>query len=36
MKKFEGIQAKLFSLSVHIDADGRKITINDKHHLIGQ
>jgi len=27
---------KSSSLGVHNKADGRKITINDKHHLIGQ
>jgi len=33
-RKFERIQTKSASLGVHNDDDGRKITINDKHHLI--
>jgi len=36
MRKFEKIQTKLSSLGVHNGDDGRKITIDDKHHLIGQ
>jgi len=35
-RKFEGIQMKSSSLSVHNEDDRRKITINDKHHSIGQ
>jgi len=35
-RKFEGFQTKSSSLGVHNEDNGRKITINDKHHLIGQ
>jgi len=36
-RKFERIQTKSFSLGVHNDDNvKKKITINDKHHLIGQ
>jgi len=36
MIKFEGIQTKSSSLGAPNEDGGRKITINDKHHLIGQ
>jgi len=36
MRKFEIIQTKLSLLGVHNDDDGRKITIDDNFHLIGQ
>jgi len=36
MGKFEEIQTKSFFLGVHIDDNGWKIAIEDKHHLIGQ
>jgi len=32
---YEKIQTKSSSLSVHNEDDGRKITINNKHQLIG-
>jgi len=35
-RKFEGIQTKSLLLGVHNDGDGRKITLYDKYHLIGQ
>jgi len=35
-RKFEGIQTKSSWLGAHNNNDGRKITIDDKHHLIGQ
>jgi len=36
MRKFEEIQGKLSSLGVHNKDNGQRVTINDKHHLIGQ